>query len=180
MVLVRWRREKPGEAGEGIAMFEEQKKQGSGSKAGILIGVGIIVVVCVALYFYVNAKGPSGANTTAATTASVGSASAAAAGPSDAAKDLRIIDPKMQKDYSGTTAQWLLDVKNDSQVYTYSNIGYQTTYYDGNNNVLASNKGQMNLTVSPGDEQNTQFRDILYPDGTAWYRVIVTGATATK
>jgi hypothetical protein len=160
-------------------MFEEQKKQEPRSKAGILIGVGIIVIVCVALYFYVNSKGSSGTNTTTATAASVGS-STAAAGPSDAVKDLRIIDPKMQKDYSGTTAQWLLDVKNDSQVYTYSNIGYQTTYYDGNNNVLASNKGQMNLTISPGDEQNTQFRDILYPDGTAWYRVVVTGATATK
>lgn len=161
-------------------MFEEQKQKEPRSKAGILVGVGIIVIVCVALYFYVNSKGSSGANTTTATAASVGSTSAAAAGPSDAAKDLRIIDPKMQKDYSGTTAQWLLDVKNDSQVYTYSNIGYQTTYYDGNNNVLASNKGQMNLTISPGDEQNTQFRDILYPDGTAWYRVVVTGATATK
>ncbi len=161
-------------------MFEEQKQKEPRSKAGILVGVGIIVIVGVALYFYVNSKGSTGANTTTATAASAGSASTAAVGSADPVKDLHIVSATMDKDYTGTTAQWLVDVRNISQVYTYSNISYETTYYGAGNSVLLVNKGKMNLTISPGDEQNTQFRDALYPQGVSLYKVVVTGATATK
>jgi len=37
----------------------------------------------------------------------------------------------------------------------------------------------MNLTLDPGDEQTTQFRDLLYPSGTALFRFNITGASAT-
>jgi hypothetical protein len=65
-------------------------------------------------------------------------------------------------------------------VYTYSNIGYQTNYFGGDNSALVQNKGNISLSLAPGDEQSTQFRDVLYPDNTSWYRFTVVGADASK
>jgi hypothetical protein len=98
----------------------------------------------------------------------------------DPVKDLHIVSATMEKDYTGTTAVWSVDVKNTSSVYTYSNIDYQTNYFAGDNSVLVQNKGKISLSLAPGDEQSTQFRDVLYPDNTAWYRFTVVGADTTK
>jgi hypothetical protein len=39
------------------------------------------------------------------------------------------------------------------------------------------NKGTIPFNLAPGQEQNTQIRDVLYPAGTAWYKFRITGAT---
>ncbi len=159
-------------------MFEAPEKEPlPESKAGLWIGVGVVVAIAIGLYFYFNSQSASSTSPAAANTAA---ASAAAAGPSDPAKDLRIVSATMDKDYTGTVAQWLVDIRNESQAYSYKDITYETTYSGANNSVLLVNQGKLNLALGPGEEQSTQFRDALYPAGTAVYRIRITGATATK
>lgn len=157
-------------------MFESPQEQVPDSKVGVWIGVAIVAAIAVGLYFYVS-KRPSASSPASVSAASVGGKSAPGADP---AKDLRVVSVTMQKDPSGTTAQWLVDIKNDSPVYTYSNIAYETTYLGAGENVLTVNHGTLNLTIQPGEDQSTQFRDVLYPDGTQVYRLKVTGASSSQ
>lgn len=159
-------------------MFEAPEKQVPDSKVGVWIGVAIVVVIAVGLFWYVSRKPSATASNSAVSTASMGAA--ASAPGADPAKDLRVVSVTMQKDPSGTTAQWLVDIKNDSRVYTYSNIAYETTYMGSSQNVLTVNHGTINLTVPPGQDQSTQFNDVLYPDGTSIYRLKVTGANSSQ
>lgn len=161
-------------------MFEGQKQQQSSSKTGLWVGIGIIIVVGAAFYFYLNSKSSSTASATANNTSSATAAAVAAAGPANPEQDLHVVSAKMSKDASGTTAVWLVDIRNVSPVYTYSNIKYETDYMSASNQVLAQNTGTINVTLTPNDEETPQFRDTLYPSGTSWYRIRVTGATATK
>ncbi len=155
-------------------MFESPQEQVPDNKVGVWIGVAIVVVIAVGLFYYVSRKPKS---TAPVSTASMGGAGAPGADPT---KDLRVVSVTMQKDDSGTTAEWLVDIKNDSPTYTYSNIGYETTYLGASQNVLSVNHGTINLTIPPGEDQSTQFRDVLYPDGTSIYRLKVTGASSSQ
>lgn len=157
-------------------MFEVPEEKEEASRAALWIGIAVVLVLAVVgVLAYVNRGGPKSAAPAAAPTAT---AATAAAGKADPVHDLRIIDKKMDKDYTGTVAMWSVDVKNDSQVYTYSNIGYQTTYAAADNSVLATNQGTMKITVGPGEDQTANFRDVLYPAGTVFFSIKITGATA--
>jgi hypothetical protein len=103
----------------------------------------------------------------------------AAAGKADPVHDLKILSARMEKDRSGTTAVWLVDIDNKSKAYTYSSIQYETTYVGPDNAALLVNKGTIPFNLAPGEERNTQIRDVLYPAGTAWYKFRITGATST-
>jgi hypothetical protein len=162
---------------EGTTMFESPQEQVPDNKVGIWIGVAIVAVIAAGFFIYVSRKPSTSSPSAAVSTASMGGTTAPGADP---VKDLRVVSVTMDKDPSGTTAQWLVDLKNESPVYTYSNIQYQTTYIGANETVLLVNHGKLNLTLNPGDDQSTQFRDALYPDGTSVYKIIVTGATASK
>lgn len=157
-------------------MFEAQTKEKSGG-SGLLIGICIVVVLAVVgTLAYLNKGSAKGSEASA-------SASTASSTPGlkgDPVKDLHIVSAKMEKDYTGNLAVWSVDIRNTSSVYTYSNIGYQTNYFGGDNSVLVQNKGNISLSLSPGDEQSTQFRDVLYPTNTAWYRFTVVGADTSK
>ncbi len=158
-------------------MFEaSQSKEKTSSSAGIWIGVGVILVIAVVAYFYVNSR--SGPAVATAPLASAGSNTLP--GKPDPVHDLRIVNVKMDKDPTGNVAVWSVDLRNTSTAYSYSNIGYQTTYIAGDNSVLLQNTGKVNLSLDPGDEQTTQFRDALYPSGTAIYKFVVTGAQAQR
>lgn len=160
-------------------MFESPQEQVPDNKVGVWIGVAIVVIIAVAFFVYVSRK--PGSATSAVSTASMGSAATnGSVAGANASKDLRVVSVTMQKDYTGTTAQWLVDIKNDSQTYTYSNIGYETTYIGAAGNVILVNHGKINLSLGPGEDQNTQFRDALYPDGTSIYRIKLTGASASQ
>jgi len=98
----------------------------------------------------------------------------------DPVHDLRVVSAKMDKDFSGTTAMWSVDIKNSSAELTYSNIAYETTYIGAENRVLLVNQGKIPITIGPGDDQSAQFRDTLYPSGTIWFKIRVMGATAAK
>jgi len=159
-------------------MFETPQEQVPDSKVGIWIGVAIVAVIAIAFFVYVSRKPTKSSPDGAVSTASMGGASSVAG--ADPKSDLRFVDMKMAKDYTGTTAQWLVELRNDSSTYTYSNIAYETTYIDANNNVLLVNHGKLNLTLAPGEDQSTQFRDALYPVGTSIYKINITGATSSR
>lgn len=116
-------------------------------------------------------------------TANKGRAPAAAAAtpeaPADPVHDIKIVTAKMDKDPTGTTAVWLIDLVNHSRVYTYSNIEYETTYVGSDDRALLINKGTIPISLVPGDEQNPKVRDVLFPAGTAWYKFRILGATSS-
>lgn len=155
-------------------MFEaQQPKEGSGS-VGMWIGVAVIAVVVAALAYYVlGSKSSSKSESTA-------SQSNAPVASADPVKDLRVVSVKMDKDVTGNIAVWSVDLRNMSHSYAYKDIAYQTTYLAADNSVLAQNTGKINLSLDPGEEQTTQFRDLLYPSGTALFKFNVTGASASQ
>jgi hypothetical protein len=161
-------------------MFEEtQEEDKQSSRRGTIVVISVVVVLAiVGTLIYLDSKGAL-RSSSSSTSASV-AGTPVPAGKADPVSDLRILSTKMDKDYTGTTAMWLVDLKNSSPTYTYSHIQYETTYGGADNSILAQNKGEIPITLGPGEEQNAQFRDTLYPSGTAWFRVKVTGATATQ
>jgi uncharacterized protein (UPF0333 family) len=162
---------------EANAMFEAQQQKESSGNFGMWIGVAVIVVIVAALAYYVlGSRGGSKTSSGAATA----SASGAPAASADASKDLRVVSVKMDKDVTGNIAVWSVDLRNVSHTYAYKDIAYQTTYLGADNSVLAQNTGKINLNLDPGEEQTTQFRDLLYPSGTALFKFNVTGASASQ
>lgn len=158
-------------------MFETPDTKGESSGLGMWVGILVIVAVIIGgVVFFMSKKGSS--SNAAPQTAS---AAAPAQTNANAAKDLRIVSKKLDKDYTGTTAMWSVELRNMSQVYTYSNIQYETTYIGKDGSGLGDNHGTIpSVTLEPGDSQTATFRDTLYPSGTALYNIKITGATATK
>lgn len=158
-------------------MFETPETKGESSGLGMWVGILVIVAVVIAgVVFFMGKKdaAPNAAPMTAA-------APATAQSNADAMKDLRIVSKKLDKDYTGTTAMWSVELRNMSQVYSYSNIQYETTYIGADGSGLGDNHGTIpQLTLDPGESQSASFRDTLYPSGTALYNIKITGATATK
>jgi hypothetical protein len=157
-------------------MFETPETKRESSGAGLYIVIAIVVVLIAGgAWAYMNSKGGSAAPAAAA------APDAAAQANSDPVKDLRVVSAKMEKDYTGTTAVWSVEVKNQSQTYSYSNIAYETTYAGADNATLADNHGSIaGFSLGPGETQDTQFKDAGYPAGTAWFKFRVTGATASR
>jgi hypothetical protein len=157
-------------------MFEVAQAQKQSSSNRMLITIFVVVAAAaVGVVLYTMSKGGSKASApaTAAATAPV------AAGKADPVRDLKILSARMEKDRTGTTAVWLVDIDNKSRAYTYSKIQYETTYVGPDNAALLVNKGTIPFNLAPGEEQNAQIRDVLYPAGTAWYKFRITGATPT-
>jgi hypothetical protein len=100
-------------------------------------------------------------------------------GEADPVHDLKIQRTTMSKDRTGTMAVWLVTIENKSAVYSYSNIKYETSYIGADNNAVLINQGTIPATIGPGEQKNSQINDALYPAGTAWYKLRITGATAS-
>jgi hypothetical protein len=157
-------------------MFEVPEEKEEANRAALWIGIAVVLVLAVVgVLAYVNSNGGAKSAALAATPAVP-----AAVANADAVHDLRVISAKMDKDYTGTTAVWSVDIKNDSQNYTYSNVTYETNYAGADNSILATNRGQITISIDPGEDQTADFQDALYPEGTAWYKIKITGATATS
>ncbi len=155
-------------------MFEAAQGQKQSSTSKMAVGIFVVVAavaVGAALYTMSRNSAPSSAPKTAAGAAPV------AAGKADAEHDLKILSARMEKDRTGTTAVWLVDIDNKSKAYTYSIIQYETTYVGANNAALVVNKGTIPFKLAPGEERNAEIRDVLYPEGTAWYKFRIIGAT---
>ena len=153
-------------------MFElpEEKSQAKGSRMWIAAFV-VIAIAGVGLLLYTMSRGGAKLRAPIA-------AAAAPSGPADPVRDLKVFTARMEKDPTGTTAVWLVDLENKSNAYTYTGIQYETTYIGADNRVLTVNKGTMAISLEPGEEKNSEVRDVLYPSGTSWYKFKITGATA--
>lgn len=153
-------------------MFEAQEpKESGGSKmvVGIFVALAVVVVGAVLYTMSKNTSQTGGPKTAAA--------SSMPSGKADAEHDLKILSARMEKDRTGTTAVWLVDISNKSKAYTYSSIQYESTYVAANNAPLVVNKGTIPFALAPGEERNAQIRDVLYPEGTSWYKFRIIGAT---
>jgi hypothetical protein len=157
------------------AMFEAAQEQKQSKLNRVLIVALAVVAAAVAggVLYTTSKNGGKPAPITAA------AAAPAAAGKADPVHDLKILSARMEKDRAGTTAIWLVDVNNKSKAYTYSSIQYETTYVGPDNAALLVNKGTIPFNLAPGEEQNAQIRDVLYPAGTSWYKFRITSATPT-
>jgi hypothetical protein len=133
------------------------------------ISVLVLLVIAGAGFYFMSKQSPKQAAPVAA----------APTAPADPVHDLKIVRVTMNKDPLGTTAVWLVTVQNKSAAYTYSNIKYETSYIGANDKPLVVNQGSMPDTFAPGDEHNSQIRDTLYPNGTAWYKFKITDAKST-
>ena len=132
------------------------------------IGISILVLLVIAgaaFYFMPKQSAKQSAPVAAAPTA-----------PADPVHDLKIVRVTMNKDPMGATAVWLVTLQNKSAAYTYSNIKYETSYIGPNDKPILVNQGSIADTFAPGDEHNSQIRDALYPNGTAWYKFKIVNA----
>ncbi len=152
-------------------MFEPppQEKQSSTSSS-VWIGVIVVVIIAAAvMLFMMITKGPA---------VPVASAPAAPLAKADPVHDLRVQRAAMDKDTSGTTAVWAIAIENRSPSYGYHDIEYETTYFNADGKVIASNKGKLSLSLDPQQEKNTEVRDLAYPSGTATYKIRITSAAS--
>src|ERR1700730_12157962 len=158
---------------EGGGMFEAAQGQRPSSSNRMLMVVFVLVAAgAVGVVLYTPSK--SGGKPAPVTAAA---AAPTPAGKADPVHDLKILNARMEKDRTGTTAVWLVDIDNKSKAYTYSSIQYETTYVGPENAALLVNKGTIPFNLAPGEERNTSIRDVLYPAGTSWYKFRITGAT---
>ena len=134
------------------------------------VGIAVVVVIVAVAAFFVSSSGNKN-------TASDSAGPAPAAAKADPASDLRVTSAKMEN--SNGTAVWLIDVRNRSNNYSYNHIAYETTYGGADGSVIAVNHGEIPGSIGAGEESNEQVRDAAYPANTAWYKVKITGATAT-
>ena len=132
------------------------------------IGISVVVLLVIAgavFYFMPKQSAKQSTPVVAVPTA-----------PADPVHDLKIVHVTMNKDPLGTTAVWLVTLQNKSAAYTYSNIKYETSYIGPNDRPLLVNQGSIADSYGPGDEHNSQIRDALYPNGTAWYKFKIVDA----
>lgn len=153
-------------------MFDESQEKSSASM-GMWTGVAVVALALgIGGYVFI-----SKAKATKPTPAMA--APAQPAGPADAIHDLKVQHATMSKDRTGTTAVWLVSIENRSASYSYSNIQYETTYVGVNNTAILVNKGTIPGSIEPGGQKSSEINDALYPAGTAWYKIRITGATPT-
>jgi hypothetical protein len=148
---------------------EEIKDKGS---KGLWIGIAAVAATfAVGAYFFVRSRDNASKQSFAS------SAPAVVKGNADPFHDLKIQRATMNKDRNGTMAVWLVTIENKSSAYTYSKIAYETTYVGADNNAILINQGTLPATIGPGEQNNAEINDALYPAGTAWYKIRITGAT---
>jgi uncharacterized protein YpmB len=154
-------------------MFETPEEVKQKEPKGFWIGVVVVViVVAVGAYFFMMSRDQAKKQASAAARAS-----ASVKGDADPVRDLKIQRATMSKDRTGTMAVWLVTIANKSQVYSYSKVQYETTYVGADNNAILVNKGTIPATIGPGEQNSSEINDALYPAGTSWYKIRITGAT---
>lgn len=156
-------------------MFEDSEEvEKSTAPKGMWVGLAVVAVILITgAYFFFRSKAGLGKPGSAQPSASV----QAQVKDADPVRDLKVQRATMNKDRTGTTAVWLVDIENKSASYSYSNIQYETTYVGPDNNSILINKGTIAATIPPGERKNSEINDAAYPAGTAWYKIKITGAT---
>jgi hypothetical protein len=163
----------PGQS-EGERMFEASQEAKTSASMGMWTGLAVVTVAIGFGSFLFISKGKANKQSPV-----VAAAPARPVGNADPIHDLKVQHATMSKDRTGTTAVWLVSIENKSASYSYSNIQYETTYVGANNNAILINKGTIAATIEPGGQKSSEINDALYPAGTAWYKIRITGATAS-
>ncbi|MBZ5515782.1 MAG: hypothetical protein LAN62_13250 [Acidobacteriia bacterium] len=159
-------------------MFEELKEEERGEKEEqtklirmTAIVVGALVVVAAIVYF------ATGLGRKAA--APVKPAAAVKQAAPNPVQDLKLVRAVMGRDPSGIRVMWSVQLKNKSDVYTYSAIQYQATFYGPDGGTRGVTRDTINDSIGPGEEKKlTPFIDGIFDAGAANYLFAVTGATA--
>ena len=155
-------------------MFEGSQEEKSAATMGMWTGVGVVALaIAIGGYVFVS-KAKSGKPGPV-----VAAQPAQPTGPADPVRDLKVQRATMGKDRTGTTAVWMVNIENKSDSYTYNNIEYETTYVGANNTAILINKGTIKASIEPGGQKNSEIDDALYPAGTAWYKIRITGAKSS-
>jgi hypothetical protein len=156
-------------------MFETPEEIKEKSPKGMWIALVVVAVaVVVGVLLYMRSRG--GAPVSAPVAASA-PAQAPVKTDADPVRDLKVQRAAMNKDRTGTMAVWSVSIENKSPSFSYSNIKYETTYIGADNNAVLINKGTIATTIGPGEQKTSEFSDALFPAGTAWYKLRITGAT---
>ena len=152
-------------------MFEVpvDKQEAKSKYERIGISVVVLLVIAGAAFYFMPKQTPKQS----------APVTAAPAAPADPVHDLKIVRVTMNKDPMGTTAVWLVTLQNKSAAYTYSDIKYETSYIGPNDKPILVNQGSLSDSFGPGDEHNSQVRDTLYPNGTAWYKFKILDAKSS-
>ncbi|HEV8075695.1 MAG TPA: hypothetical protein VGP66_07590 [Candidatus Acidoferrum sp.] len=152
-------------------MFEApvDKQESKGSTERIGVAILVLLVIAGGIYYLSSKQSPKQAAPVAA----------APTAPADPVHDLKIVRVTMNKDPMGTTAVWLVTLQNKSGGYTYTNIRYETSYIGADDKPIVVNQGSIADSFGPGDTHNSQIRDTLYPNGTAWYKFKIVDAKAS-
>jgi hypothetical protein len=158
-------------------MFEDSEEvEKSTAPKGMWVGLAVLAIILITgAYFFFHSKAGLGKPASAQSSASL----QAQIKDADPVRDLKVQHATMNKDRTGTTAVWLVSIENKSASFSYSNIQYETTYVGADNNSILINKGTIAATIPPGEQKNSEINDALYPAGTAWYKIRITGATAS-
>jgi hypothetical protein len=158
-------------------MFEATQAESQSSSKGPWMVIFLVVALVVGggLLYVMSRKDAVKALSPASAPAAANVA--APAGNADPVHDLKIHAATMEKDRTGTTAVWLVTIENKSSAYTYTAIKYETSYIGADNTPVLVNQGTLADRIAPGEEIKSEFRDALYPAGTAWYKFRITGAT---
>jgi len=156
-------------------MFEDSEEvEKSTAPKGMWVGLAVLAIVLIGgAYLFFRSKGGLGKAASDLQSATV----QAQAKDSDPVRDLKVQRATMNKDRTGTTAVWFVSIENKSASLSYSNIQYETTYVGADNNSILINKGTIAGTIPPGGQKSSEINDALYPAGTAWYKIRITGAT---
>jgi hypothetical protein len=154
-------------------MFETPREIKPTASKGLWIGIALAVVVAsVGAYFFMMSRDQAKKQASAAA-----SAPASVKGDANPLRDLKVQRATMSKDRTGTMAIWLVTIENKSAVYSYSNIKYETSYIGVDNLAILVNQGTISATIGPGEQKKSEINDALYPSGTSWYKLRITGAT---
>lgn len=155
-------------------MFETPEAAKQTEPKGFWIGIAVVIVLAaVGGYVFVKSRGNVRQPLPTAASASV-----PVKGDANPVRDLKVQRATMSKDRTGTMAVWLVTLENKSAIYSYSNIKYETTYVGADNNAILVNQGTIAATLAPGDQKNSEINDALYPVGTVWYKLRITGASS--
>lgn len=160
-------------------MFEEleeagEKKQSRRKQVWISASVIAALVVVVALVYVISRP-------RATTPVPVKSAAPAGqAAPPNAVRDLQLVHARMGKDFTGVRVMWLVQLRNKSAVYTYTDLQYEVTFISLEGRILAVSRDTIKDGIGPGEEKTLpQFVDGLFDARAATFQFVITGANAT-
>jgi hypothetical protein len=154
---------------------EEKEKKESGKKRMEISAIIIVALVVIGTLAYVGLRPRTGTSERMPAAAP----SAQATSP-DALRDLQVVRAVMGKDVTGTRVLWSVQLRNKSDVYTYSNIQYEATFHRVDGSVLAVNRDTMEGSIGPSEEKRMpEFMDGIYDAAASTYQFVLKGANAT-